>query len=128
MEKRFDSEIDGLDMDSLGEDIFYRLLVDYEIGSMVKKIETQHRVKTVNWFYPRRIDFVLTTHNGEKIYIEIDGSIHRNPFQKLKDFLREIELQNKGIKPIHFTNSRIMNYPEEVANEITGLIELTETF
>jgi len=71
------------------------------------KIRRQH---VIGDFIP---DFVCLS---KKVIIEIDGKIHE--FQKEKDDLRSIRLNNLGYEVIRFTNYEVLNAPHQVAHKI----------
>ena len=57
-----------------------------------------------------------------KLAIEIDGKYHELPAQKKLDKARTIEIENRGIKEIRFTNEEVMNQFEVVKNSILGYL------
>jgi len=71
------------------------------------KIRRQH---VIGDFIP---DFVCLS---KKVIIEIDGEIHK--FQKEKDDLRSIRINNLGYAVIRFTNDQVLNAPGQVAQKI----------
>ena len=56
--------------------------------------------------------------HAKKLVIEIDGSIHDLKEIKIKDELRQKELESLGIKVIRFTNKEITYELESVLKEI----------
>jgi len=64
----------------------------------------------------RIVDFYLPTCN---VIIEIDGKYHEN--NKVKDFIRTVELENAGVVQIYrFTNEEVLN-SEITTNRIKGI-------
>lgn len=64
----------------------------------------------------RIVDFYLPTCN---VIIEIDGKYHEN--NKIKDFIRTVELENAGVVQIYrFTNEEVLN-SEITTNRIKGI-------
>ena len=59
------------------------------------------------------VDFVCLS---KKLAIELDGEIHQ--FEKKKDKMRTLQLQNHGYEVIRFTNNEVLSFPEQVASRI----------
>lgn len=105
-----------------GEEFFYDFLNNFELASMVLKIDSQVWIKTFNG--KRRINFVITLINNQKIFIETDGEIHKRPEILKNDQLREKELSKLGINIIRFRFKDFFKNPEKVANRLEGFIDL----
>ena len=58
-----------------------------------------------------------------KLSIEIDGKYHDIPKQKELDEIRTIEIENRGIKEIRFTNEEVMNEFEAVKDSILAHLQ-----
>jgi very-short-patch-repair endonuclease len=56
-----------------------------------------------------------------RLGIEIDGSIHEQ--QQVYDEYRELKLRREGIRLLHFSNSQVFKYPEQVKQEIIKKME-----
>jgi len=108
------------------EELFYDLLVDYEIMSMVKEFKTQVWVKTCNGY--RRIDFVLVVDdnslNHKGIYIEIDDPGHMKPERQQDDYIKTREIFNPSFPLLRFTYYEIFNDTQRVMNKIEGYIDI----
>lgn len=57
-----------------------------------------------------------------KLAVEIDGKYHQLPEQKKLDEIRTIEINNRGIEEIRFTNEDVMNQFEVVKNTILAYL------
>jgi imidazole glycerol-phosphate synthase subunit HisF len=55
----------------------------------------------------------------KKLVIEIDGSIHDLEEMKIKDELRQRQLENLGLKAIRFTT-------KEITNELESVLKIIE--
>ena len=81
-----------------------------------KKFTRQHPViyevnkSELFFFIP---DFFCSEH---KLVIELDGEIHQ--FEKEKDKIRTIHLNNHGFEVIRFTNDEILSSPEKAVQRI----------
>lgn len=118
-----------MNFETLAEERFYNILVDYEIGSMLQSIYSQYWID-VSLGMKRRIDFVLVIREHsefpKKIFIEIDGSIHKQEEKRLDDRFREQQIKVADFPLLRFKNKEIFNNPENVANKIQAEIELLE--
>ena len=107
------------------EELFYDLMVDYEIMSMVKETKTQVWVKVPNGY--RRIDFVLIINNDidnrKGLYIEIDDSTHSKPEKIFDDRIKEEEIFDVRFPLLRFSYREIFNDTQRVMNIIEGKIE-----
>ncbi|MEO6584089.1 MAG: endonuclease domain-containing protein [Ferruginibacter sp.] len=56
--------------------------------------------------------------HSERLIIEIDGSIHNLEMIKIKDALRQKDIEDLGIKVLRFTNKQITDLLQEVVIEI----------
>ena len=59
-----------------------------------------------------------------KLVIEVDGEIHSDPKQSVRDMDRTRILNNTGIKVIRFTNDQIINNIIWVSEQITTHVNL----
>lgn len=109
--------------DSLLEDTFYtRVLVDFEIGSMVKEITPQCWTKGISG-KRYRVDYALLDKNF-KIAIEIQSKEwHSEPWQIKRDIERAEDLKKAGWIVLFFIPEEIFNDTEEVATKIEETIE-----
>lgn len=53
-----------------------------------------------------------------KLAIEVDGPIHLDPSKKLEDENKDIDLAEKGIEILRFTNEQVLYQMEIVMDEI----------
>jgi len=108
------------------EQMFYDLLIDYEILSMVKEVKTQMWTKVLSGY--RRIDFVLIIdddmNNRKGLFIEIDDPGHEEHERKQDDLLKEEQIFNVSFPLLRFTYYEIFNATERVMNEIESKIDL----
>jgi very-short-patch-repair endonuclease len=58
-----------------------------------------------------------------KLAIELDGSGHRRHFTQTADLDKEIELHEKGIRILRFSNQAVMSNIDGVLNEIIYAID-----
>ncbi|GHT76729.1 hypothetical protein AGMMS50262_15730 [Bacteroidia bacterium] len=56
--------------------------------------------------------------NKAKLVIEVDGKYHDIPEQYQYDRARDVELEDLGLKILHFTNDQVINHIEEVLEKI----------
>lgn len=56
--------------------------------------------------------------HSEKLVLEIDGSIHNSQEAKIKDEVRQIDLENLGLKVARFTTTEIKHEIEIVFKTI----------
>lgn len=106
--------------ESFLEERFYEnILINYEIYSLVKRIDTRY------WIENKRYDFVLVLYNNHKILIECDGAgWHSNHYATVNDWYKELLAEKHDCCILRFTFKEIMFKPEYVANKIQGQIEL----
>jgi len=109
--------------DNFGEEMFYEFLVNFELTSMVKFIESQVWITTTPT-QRRRIDLVLTLVNNQKIYLELDGSGHETPEVQRNDRQKEAELKAMGIEITRITFKDFFKDKLTVANKLEGLIDV----
>lgn len=113
-----------MEFDSETEKIFYDFMIDNELLSMVKDIKSQVWVRTYGGKYKhRRIDFVLTLTNGQKMYIEMDGSYHNTKEVQQEDYIKDFDLSNIGVDVVRINYKDFLKRPEETANKLEGLID-----
>ena len=77
------------------------------------KFRRQHPI----WGYIA--DFYCVEH---KLVIELDGSVHQNPEQQIKDRLRDEDLTKVWNKILRFTNEQALNKIEEILEKIQEVI------
>jgi very-short-patch-repair endonuclease len=58
-----------------------------------------------------------------KAVIEVDGPVHQDPEQKIRDAVRETAFLARGIKTIRFTNKQIFETPKAVQQMIVALLK-----
>ncbi len=75
--------------------------------------KTGHKIRRQHIIGDFIVDFVCLT---KKLVIEIDGEIHQ--FEKMKDQMRTIHLNNYGYEVIRFTNDEVISSPEQVTVRI----------
>lgn len=112
-----------MQFDNGGEELFYDFLNDFELTSMIKGIESQVWIETNP---RRRVDFVLTLTNGEKIYIEVDGKTHDDAQVWINDERKDMAAYYRGIHTIRISFKDFFEHwqtREEIANEIQDQIE-----
>ena len=95
---------DRKDHQTESELLLWQFLRNNKIGH---KIRRQHIIG--NFI----VDFVCL---AKKLVIELDGKIHQ--FEKEKDKIRTIHLNNLGYEVIRFPNDEVLNSPEVVALKI----------
>lgn len=108
--------------DNEAEISFYDFLNDFELTSMVQKIESQVKVKY--GVYDRRVDFILTLLNGHKIYIELDGEHHNSKIVSSKDAYKDWYTERIGNSTIRIKFKEFQKNKEKVANKIEAIIDL----
>ncbi len=86
------------------EQLLWQFIRNNKIGH---KIRRQHIIGDFI------VDFVCLP---KKLVIELDGEIHQ--FEKEKDKIRTIHLNNHGFEVIRFTNDEILSSPEKAVQRI----------
>ena len=76
-----------------------------------------HRQKPLGYYI---VDFFC---NELMLAIEIDGSVHNDDYNKIKDAQRQDRLEDLGVHFLRFSASDVMNNVDEVLEVITGWIE-----
>lgn len=61
-----------------------------------------------------------------KLAIEVDGPIHLDPSKKLEDENKDIDLAEKGIEILRFTNEQVIHHMEIVMDEIIKTMSYLE--
>lgn len=61
-----------------------------------------------------------------KLAIEIDGPIHLDPIKQLEDENKDIDLTEKGIEILRFTNEQVIHHMETVIAEIIKTLSYLE--
>lgn len=108
--------------DNISEELFYDFLNDFELTSMINGIESQVKINTFG--KNRRIDFVITLTNGEKMFIEFDGSIHNRKDVAKEDYAKDVDLSQIGINLIRVNYREFYRNKECLANRLEGLIDI----
>lgn len=80
------------------------------------KFRRQHPI----WGYIA--DFYCVEH---KLIIELDGSVHQNPEQQIKDRLRDEDLTKAWNKILRFTNEQALNKIEQVLQTIKDILPVS---
>lgn len=57
-----------------------------------------------------------------RVIVEIDGSVHKNPQNKISDLLKDERLKAHYWKILRFTNQEVMKHPEKVYEAVRGAI------
>ena len=60
---------------------------------------------------------------SQKLIIEVDGGIHKDPDVRIKDLSREKELHKLGYRIIRFTNSEVISDVMGVLRRIDNVLE-----
>jgi len=109
--------------DSILEEHFYNnILVNYEILSMIKGVQTQH------WIEDKRYDFVLLINENTILLIEVDSKqFHSTLKQRTNDLYKDYLARNYNIELLRFLSVEIFSDPEKVANKIEGMVELLKS-
>jgi very-short-patch-repair endonuclease len=55
---------------------------------------------------------------AERIILELDGDVHNNFQQKEKDKIRDDHLMEMGFKVLRFKNEQVLNYVDQVLQQI----------
>ena len=97
-----------------------KILWNYLKGNQIEGYDF-HRQKPLDNYI---VDFYCTK---LRLAIEIDGSIHNEEYNKIKDYIRQDRLEDYGISFIRFSNTEIENSIEEVLNTIKEFIIYLET-
>jgi very-short-patch-repair endonuclease len=66
------------------------------------------------------LDFYCAQH---KLVVEVDGSVHREPAQVVRDAARTERLEAYGYRVIRFTNDEVFGDLERVLEEILAVVE-----
>ena len=111
-----------MNFDNEAEEMFYDFLNDYELTSMIKKIDSQVWIDTFT--KRRRIDFILTLTNGRCLLVETDGKMHNQPKVMIEDWHKEYSLRRMGLDMLRIKFVEFFNDPTAVANKIEGMIDL----
>ena len=80
-------------------------------GSALKDRKSRRQHSIENYI----VDFCCPQ---EKLIIELDGQVHRNPVQSFYDMERDQRLQQLGYCVLRFENRLVFTNPLEVMNEI----------